>query len=128
MVPSYFGWIAAQLVAFAGMLNLFFGLDMTAGILLVAVVAVGYTLMGGMWSVTLTDAFQISLVMIGLVVLGWTTLVTLGDGSMLSGLAGSGPTRRRRCASPSPRDRYSCFSSGSPFSPWPLSGTSQVRI
>ena len=40
MVPSYFGWIAAQLVAFAGMLNLFFGLDMTAGILLVAVVAV----------------------------------------------------------------------------------------
>ena len=87
MVPSYFGWIAAQLVAFAGMLNLFFDLDMTVGIWLVAVVAVGYTLMGGMWSVTLTDAFQISLVLIGLVVLGWTTLVTLGDGSILSGLA-----------------------------------------
>ncbi len=87
MVPSYFGWIAAQFVAFAGMLHLFFGLDMTVGILLVAVVAVGYTLMGGMWSVTLTDAFQISLVMIGLVVLGWTTLATLGDGSVLSGLA-----------------------------------------
>ena len=86
MVPSYFGWIAAQFVALAGMLNLFFGLDMRAGILLVAAVAIGYTLMGGMWSVTLTDAFQIGLVFAGLVALGWTTLATLGDGDVGIGL------------------------------------------
>ena len=68
-------------VALAGMLNLFFGLDMKLGIVVVAVVAVGYTLMGGMWSVTLTDAFQIVLVFAGLLVLGATTLSTLGEGS-----------------------------------------------
>jgi len=87
MVPSYFGWVAAQFVALAGMLELFFGLDLTIGILLVAVIAVGYTLMGGMWSVTLTDAFQITLVFIGLVALGGTTLSALGDGSITLGMA-----------------------------------------
>ena len=86
MVPSYFGWVAAQFVALAGMLNLFFGLDMTIGILLVAVVAVGYTLMGGMWTVTLTDAFQISLVLLGLLVLGFNIWSLLGDGDVATGL------------------------------------------
>ncbi|HXV64329.1 MAG TPA: sodium:solute symporter family protein [Vicinamibacteria bacterium] len=86
MVPSYFGWIAAQFVALAGMLNLFFGTDMTVGILIVAAVAVGYTLMGGMWSVTLTDAVQITLVLVGLVLLGASSFAALGDGSILAGL------------------------------------------
>lgn len=87
MVPSYFGWIAAQFVALAGMLSLFFDLDMKVGIVLVATVAVGYTLLGGMWSVTVTDAFQIALVFVGLVALSTSTLSTLGDGSAAAGLA-----------------------------------------
>lgn len=86
MVPSYFGWIAAQFVALAGMLNLFFGLDMTTGILVVAAVAVGYTLLGGMWSVTMTDALQIALVFLGLGALGQSMLSTLGGGSVLAGM------------------------------------------
>lgn len=85
MVPSYFGWVAAQFVALAGMLQLFFGLDMTAGILLVAVVATGYTLLGGMWSVTLTDAFQMALILIGLLALGHASLSELGGGSVVTG-------------------------------------------
>jgi Na+/proline symporter len=87
MVPSYFGWIAAQFVALAGMLDLMFDVGMTLGILLVAAVAVGYTLLGGMWSVTLTDGFQITLVFTGLLFLAATTLSTLGDGSVVLGLA-----------------------------------------
>ena len=86
MVPTYFGWVAAQLVALAGLLELFFGIDPTVGILLVAVVAMGYTLQGGMWSVTLTDAFQIVLVLAGLVVLAVTVLGRLGDGSLYLGI------------------------------------------
>ena len=86
MVPTYFGWVAAQLVALAGLLELFFGIDPTVGILLVAVVAMGYTLLGGMWSVTLTDAFQIALVLAGVVVLAVTVLGRLGDGSIYLGL------------------------------------------
>lgn len=87
MVPSYFGWIAAQLVAMGLVLNTFFGLDLTAGILLTAAVGMSYTLMGGMWSVTLTDAIQITLVLIGMVVLAFAVLMDgeLGNGSTLAG-------------------------------------------
>lgn len=85
MVPSYFGWIAAQFVALAGVLNLFFGLDMQTGLVLVAVVGTGYTLMGGMWSVTLTDAVQIILILAGLVVLAVVVLMGLGEGHVLLG-------------------------------------------
>jgi Na+/proline symporter len=86
MVPSFFGWIAAQFVALAGMLSLFFGIDPWFGLLLVAVFGTGYTLMGGMWSVTLTDAVQISLVLVGLVVLGFTVIADLGDGQLMVGM------------------------------------------
>ena len=82
LVPSYFGWIAAQFIALAGMLELFLGWDPRLGLVVVAVVGTGYTLMGGMWSVTLTDAVQIVLVTVGLLVLGATTLRVLGDGSL----------------------------------------------
>lgn len=87
MVPSYFGWIAAQFVALAGMLELFFGMDPRVGLVIVAVIGTGYTLMGGMWSVTLTDAVQIVLVLLGLIVLGGVVLMHLGDGHMPTGLA-----------------------------------------
>ncbi|HXV59681.1 MAG TPA: sodium:solute symporter family protein [Vicinamibacteria bacterium] len=86
MVPSYFGWVAAQFVALAGMLQLFFGIDLSAGILIVALVGSGYTLLGGMWSVTLTDALQMALVLAGLLVLGFSTLTGLGEGSAIVGL------------------------------------------
>ncbi|MEZ5331952.1 MAG: sodium:solute symporter family protein [Thermoanaerobaculia bacterium] len=85
MVPSYFGWIAAQFVALAGVLHLLFGVDMAAGIAIVAVVGTGYTLLGGMWSVTLTDAVQMSLVILGLGVLGWEAMAGLGGGSLAVG-------------------------------------------
>jgi Na+/proline symporter len=85
MVPTYFGWIATQFVALAGMLELFFGLDLELGILLVALVGMGYTLLGGMWSVTLTDAVQITVVLLGLVYLGTSALAGLGGGEVSAG-------------------------------------------
>ncbi len=85
MIPGYFGWIAAQFVALASVLELFFGIDPALGIALVAFVGAGYTLLGGMWSVTLTDAVQVALIIIGLVVLAGTVLFELGDGSLAGG-------------------------------------------
>jgi len=78
MVPSYFGWIAAQYVALAGMLEISFGLPISIGLVLVAVLGVAYTLLGGMWSVTATDAVQILLVILGLFALAWAVLAELG--------------------------------------------------
>jgi len=88
IVPSYFGWIAAQFVGVAGMLHLFFGIPMAVGILLTALVGTGYTLLGGMWSVTLTDAIQIALVAGGLIVLAAEALWYLGGGSFWAGWLG----------------------------------------
>jgi SSS family solute:Na+ symporter len=86
MIPTYFGWIAAQFVALAHLLELVFAIDPTWGILLVAIVGMAYTLLGGMWSVTLTDAAQIAVVALGLVVLAVAVLGDLGGGSFLDGL------------------------------------------
>ena len=86
LVPSYFGWIAAQFTALAEVLHLFFGVPVGLGLLLVALVGTGYTLMGGMWSVTLTDAVQISLVLVGLLVLVAVVLLELGHGNAWHGL------------------------------------------
>ncbi|GIW82327.1 MAG: sodium:solute symporter [Gemmatales bacterium] len=86
LVPSYFGWIAAQFVALAAILEAFFGIPQNVGMLYVALVGMSYTLMGGMWSVTLTDAVQIVLVILGLIILTISSLMGLGGGSILGGL------------------------------------------
>lgn len=85
MVPGYFGWIAAQFVALAGIMELFFGMPLGIGIGAVAAVGMSYTLIGGMWSVTLTDWLQGLLLLLGLLVLSYVTLDNLGDGSFLAG-------------------------------------------
>ena len=87
MVPGYFGWIAAQFVALAGILDLFFGVPIGIGVLLVALVGMGYTLLGGMWSVTLTDCVQMVFVILGLVLVTIAVLAELGGGSAGAGWA-----------------------------------------
>lgn len=86
LVPSYFGWVAAQYVALAQLMRTFFGVPMEYGIALVAIFGTGYTLMGGMWTISWTDAIQMGFILVGLVLLGHAILVELGDGSMAAGL------------------------------------------
>ncbi|MCM2375213.1 sodium:solute symporter family protein [Aporhodopirellula aestuarii] len=86
IVPSYFGWVAAQFVALAQILEVFFGIPKDVGIFAVATIGTGYTLMGGMWTITWTDAIQMGLILIGLLVLGAAILVHLGDGNMAAGM------------------------------------------
>ena len=85
MVPGYFGWIAAQFVALALLLDLLFGIDPALGLLIVATVGTGYTLIGGMWSVVATDALQAGLLVIGLVVIAAAALLALGQGDATAG-------------------------------------------
>jgi Na+/proline symporter len=85
MVPGYFGWIAAQFVALASLLDLLFGIDPVVGLLIVAIVGTGYTLIGGMWSVVVTDALQTALLLLGLIVIAVVALLTLGDGDATAG-------------------------------------------
>ncbi|MCA9712408.1 MAG: hypothetical protein KDK70_41615, partial [Myxococcales bacterium] len=54
MVPGYFGWIAAQLVALSEIVDLYLGVPVAWSLPLVAALGAAYTLTGGMWAVTLT--------------------------------------------------------------------------
>ncbi|MBO6933939.1 MAG: sodium:solute symporter family protein [Deltaproteobacteria bacterium] len=79
LVPVYFGWIAAQLVALAQLLELFFGLPVAAGLAAVAAFGIFYTALGGMWAVTLTDGLQMALLLVGLVILTGAVALHFGD-------------------------------------------------
>jgi solute:Na+ symporter, SSS family len=85
-VVGYFGWIAAQYVALASVQHAYFGVPMHYGILIGAGITLFYTMIGGMWSVTLTDTAQIVIAMLGLVVLADATFSHLGHGSVLDGI------------------------------------------
>ncbi len=88
-VPAYFSWVALQYTALARILDLYFGIPLATGILIVAAVTLVYTLIGGMWSVTLTDTVQIVIALAGLVVLTAAALSApqLGNGDPWRGLA-----------------------------------------
>lgn len=109
MVPGYFGWIAVQFIALAGMLELFLGLDLQLGIALVAVVGMGYTLLGGMWAVTLTDALQLGLLLVGLLILGVSVLHQLGDGALLAGFIRLGDELPPSMLDPVPTETATAF-------------------
>ncbi|MGN6545038.1 MAG: sodium:solute symporter family protein [Aureliella sp.] len=86
LVPSYFGWIAAQYVALATILSQIYGLGVSQWIILIAIGGTGYAMMGGMWSITWTDTLQLVLIVLGLVVVGFEILTTLGEGSVGVGM------------------------------------------
>lgn len=69
LVPSYFGWIAVQFVVLAEVLHLVFGIPLPAGIVGVMLAGTVYTLLGGMRAVALTDAIQMVIIVVGLVLL-----------------------------------------------------------
>jgi len=80
IILSYLGWVAAQILALGlvfsfvtqGAISHHEGMVIGAGIVLI------YTLFGGMWSVALTDAFQMTIIVVAMLYLAW----------LLSGMAG----------------------------------------
>jgi SSS family transporter len=102
---SYLGWTAAQLTA----LGLAFStltdgaISLQNGIILSALVVLGYTIWGGMWSVAMTDLFQSVMIIVGLVLIAWV----VGD------MAG-GPAKVLAAASEAGRFEF-----------WPRAGTKE---
>lgn len=85
MIPSYFGWIAAQLLALAIVLEAVCGLDRSWGVMLCTVLVVGYTYMGGMWSVAITDFAQTIAILVGLLALAVDLVMQVGGfGNMIA--------------------------------------------
>ena len=73
ITASYLGWTSAQLTALGLVFSVLSGgaIDLNTGIVIGAVIVVGYTIWGGMWSVALTDLFQSVVILIGLVAVAW---------------------------------------------------------
>lgn len=78
IVPSYFGWIAAQLVAMATILKVILGISLLSGVLICVIIVVIYTFIGGMWAVSITDFVQSFMILIGLFALSAQMLSAVG--------------------------------------------------
>lgn len=83
VIPSYFSWIAAQLIAIGIVLSVVTDIPREYCILFSAMVVMLYTLLGGMWSISITDFFHNLIIIIALSVLavslwnqvgGWETI------------------------------------------------------
>ncbi|MFM8393940.1 MAG: sodium:solute symporter family transporter, partial [Acidobacteriota bacterium] len=61
-------WSAELLVAIGSTFSVLLGHSLVIGILISAMVVIAYTMLGGMWSVAYTDALQLLLVGLGLLV------------------------------------------------------------
>lgn len=69
MIISYFGWIAAQLVAMGQVIAHFSGIGLSWATGIATLLILSYTLWGGMWSVAAVDLLQNVVIVIGLIVL-----------------------------------------------------------
>ena len=73
IVVSYLGWVAAQIKALGLVFNVVSGgyLPMETGMMIGAASVLIYTLMGGMWSVAITDFLQMIIIVLGMFYIGW---------------------------------------------------------
>ena len=90
---SYLGWTSAQMTA----LGLAFStlsdgaIPLQWGIVLGALVVLGYTFWGGMWSVALTDLFQSVMIIIGVTLVAWVVSdMAGGPGKVIAAAAEAG--------------------------------------
>jgi len=79
MIPSYFGWISAQLVALGLTLHLLLPISTEAGIVVGALLVMTYTLLGGMWSISFTDFLHNIILIVGLLFLVYLLLDKIPD-------------------------------------------------
>ena len=73
IVVSYLGWVAAQIKALGLVFNVVSGgyISTEVGMLIGAASILIYTLMGGMWSVAITDFLQMIIIIVGMLYIGW---------------------------------------------------------
>jgi len=68
IIPSYFSWIAAQLLAMGIVLKVVLGWSLLTCILASSFVVILYTIWGGMWSISITDFIQTIMIIVGLLI------------------------------------------------------------
>jgi Na+/proline symporter len=89
---SYFGWIAAQLVALGVVFEVISAgaIAEPLGIVMGAAIVLGYTMWGGMWSVALTDFVQAAVIVAGLGYVAYAVAQVAGGAPRVLEAAASG--------------------------------------
>ncbi len=83
IVPSYLGWIAAQLIALSIVVNVVTGLPTQYGVFVCAAIVMGYTYIGGMWAVSVTDFVQTIMIIVGLAFVLYSVMSEVGGFQVL---------------------------------------------
>lgn len=96
-IPALLGelfWSAELLVAIGSTFGVTLQMKLATAILLSAVVVIIYTMVGGMWSVAYTDAFQLGMVVVGLAfALPFALEAAGGFEAVMAGYAAARPER-----------------------------------
>jgi SSS family solute:Na+ symporter len=93
ITASYLGWTSAQMTALGLVFSVLSGgaISLNTGIVIGAVIVVGYTIWGGMWSVALTDLFQSVVILVGLTAVAWLVSdMAGGTGKVIAAAAEAG--------------------------------------
>lgn len=93
IVISYLGWVAAQIKALGLVFNVVSGggISMNVGMMIGAASVLIYTLMGGMWSVAITDFIQMIIIVVGMMYIGWEVSGMVGGaGTVIEHAANAG--------------------------------------
>lgn len=83
MIPAYFGYIAAQLVALGLILNVVADVPVVNAIIISSIIVTLYTFVGGMWAISITDFIQSIIIVIGLLALAWVLAREAGGVSVV---------------------------------------------
>ncbi|WP_151448067.1 sodium:solute symporter family protein [Lacisediminimonas profundi] len=105
IVVSYLGWVAAQIKALGLVFNVVSGgaISMETGMIIGAASVLVYTLMGGMWSVAITDFLQMIIIVIGMLYIGWEVSGMVGGaGNVIAHAKAAG--KLEFWPSPTPRE------------------------
>jgi solute:Na+ symporter, SSS family len=83
MIPAYFGYIAAQLVALGLILNVVADIPVVNAIVISSLIVTLYTFIGGMWAISVTDFIQSIIIIVGLLVLAFILAEEAGGASVV---------------------------------------------
>ena len=91
MLLPLVGLTAGQFIASAVILSTMLNIDYQVAVIIVAVVVTVYSIMGGLWSVTLTDFVQVFLIVIGMIIaVPFAMNYAGGWGNVASNIPGGG--------------------------------------
>jgi SSS family transporter len=88
MIPAYFGYVAAQLVALSLIFSTVTDLSIGSGIVISAGIVVIYTFLGGMWAISITDFIQTTLIVVGLI---WVAILVANKAGGIMPILESAP-------------------------------------